>query len=135
MVLNPEQQEKIEAMKEDRREQVRDRLAFRIANLKELALMDQQVSQIKAIRAEYRPRVQEAGNRVRATVRDEIAAVVTVLRHDARKARRGGELTTETESRPTPGKLPDTNHVEIRSMTYHHNVINTPAPYAGAPKD
>lgn len=81
-VLNPEQQEKIEAMKEDRREQVRDRLAFRIANLKELALMDQQVSQIKAIRAEYRPRprVQEAGNRLRAIVREETAAVVTVLK-------------------------------------------------------
>jgi Spy/CpxP family protein refolding chaperone len=80
-VLNPEQQEKIEAMKEeDRREQVRDRLAFRIANLKELALMDQQVSQIKAIWAEYRPRVQEAGNRLRKIVREEIAAVVTVLK-------------------------------------------------------
>jgi Spy/CpxP family protein refolding chaperone len=79
-VLNPERQEKIEAMKEDRREHVRDRLAFRIANLKELALTDQQVSQIKAIRAEYRPRVQEAGNRLRAIVREEIAAVVTLLK-------------------------------------------------------
>ena len=79
-VLNPEQQEKIKAMKEDRREHVRDRLALRIANLKELALTDQQVSQIKAIRAEYRPRVQEAGNRLRAIVREEIAAVVTVLK-------------------------------------------------------
>jgi len=67
-------------MKEDRREQVRDRLAFRIANLKELVLTDQQVSQIKAIRAEYRPRVQEAGNRLRAIVREEIAAVVIVLK-------------------------------------------------------
>ena len=79
-VLNPEQQEKIGAMKEDLREQVRDRLAFGIANLQELALTDQQVSQIKAIRAEYRPKVQEAGNRLRAIVREEIAAVVTVLK-------------------------------------------------------
>jgi hypothetical protein len=51
-----------------------------LANLKELALTDQQISQIKAIRAEYRPRVQEAGNRLRAIVREEIAAVVTVLK-------------------------------------------------------
>ena len=67
-------------MKEDRREHVRDRLAFRIANLKELALTNQQVIQIKAMRAEYRRRVQEAGNRLRAIVREEIAAVVTVLK-------------------------------------------------------
>jgi len=66
--------------KEDRREHVRDRFAFRIANLKELDLTDQQVSQIKAIRAEYRPKVQEAGNDLRAVVREEIAAIVAVLK-------------------------------------------------------
>jgi Spy/CpxP family protein refolding chaperone len=75
-VLPAEQQEEIEATKEDRREHVRDRLAFRIANLKELDLTDQQVSQIKAIRAQYRPKVQEAGNDLRAIVREEIVAVL-----------------------------------------------------------
>jgi len=79
-VLTPEQQEKLESTKEDRREHVRDRLASRIANLKELDLTDQQVSQIKAIRAEYRPKVQEAGNSLRAVVREEIAAIVAVLK-------------------------------------------------------
>jgi chemotaxis protein MotB len=79
-VLTPEQQEKIGTTKEDRREHVRDRFAFRIANLKELDLTDQQVSQIKAIRAEYRPKVQEAGNNLRAIVREEIAAIVAVLK-------------------------------------------------------
>jgi Spy/CpxP family protein refolding chaperone len=72
--------EKLEATMEDRREHVRDRLASRIANLKELDLTDQQVSQIKAIRAEYRPKVQEAGNSLRAIVREEIAAIVAVLK-------------------------------------------------------
>ena len=79
-VLTPEQREKIESTKEDRREHVRDRLASTIANLKELDLTDQQVSQIKAIRAEYRPKVQEAGNDLRAIVREEIAAIVALLK-------------------------------------------------------
>ena len=79
-VLTPEQQEKIESTKEDRREHVRDRLASKIANLKELDLTDQQVSQIKAIRAEYRPKAQEAGSNLRTIVREEIAAIVAVLK-------------------------------------------------------
>lgn len=79
-VLDPEQKDKVAAMKADRREHVRDRLAFAIANYKELALTPDQVKQIETIRAEYRPRVQQAGNNVRAIVREEIAAIVGVLK-------------------------------------------------------
>jgi Spy/CpxP family protein refolding chaperone len=78
-VLNPEQQDKLAAMKEDRQEHVRDRLAFGIEHYKELNLTDQQKQQIQAIRAEYRPRVENAGDDVRAIVREELAAIVAVL--------------------------------------------------------
>ena len=79
-VLSAEQKEKLEELKDERVERVRDRMAHRIATLKDLNLTDEQKTQIADIRKEFRPKVQEAGNKLRATVREEVEAVVAVIR-------------------------------------------------------
>jgi Spy/CpxP family protein refolding chaperone len=59
---------------------VRDWKAHRIANLKELNLTEEQRTQIADIRKEFRPKVHEAGNKLRATVREEAQEILTVLK-------------------------------------------------------
>jgi Spy/CpxP family protein refolding chaperone len=79
-VLSKEQQEKLQEIKEERPEQVRDRMAHRIANLKDLELTDQQRAQIMEIRKEFRPKVHDAGNKLRGLVRDELEQIVSVIK-------------------------------------------------------
>lgn len=79
-VLTPEQLVKLTAMKEERKDRVRDRVVFDIANYKELKLTDEQKSRIEAIRTEYRPRVETAGDQLRALVREELAAIIAVVK-------------------------------------------------------
>jgi Spy/CpxP family protein refolding chaperone len=79
-VLTEGQKEKLQELKDERQDRVRDRMAHRIANLRELNLTDEQKSQIAAIRNEYRPKVHEAGNKLRATVREEVEQIVAVLK-------------------------------------------------------
>jgi Spy/CpxP family protein refolding chaperone len=79
-VLSAEQQEKLAVLKDERHDRVRDRMACAIANARELRLTDDQKNQIAAIRTEYRPKVQEAGNKLRAAVRQEVEAIVAVLK-------------------------------------------------------
>jgi Spy/CpxP family protein refolding chaperone len=79
-LLTEGQKEKLQEFKDERPERVRDRLAHRIANLKDLNLTDDQKTQIMDIRKEYRPKVQEGGNKVRATVREEVEEIVAVLK-------------------------------------------------------
>ncbi len=79
-VLTPEQQETLPALREETGQNVRDRLAWRIANLKELNLSDEQVSKINDIRKEYRPKVHEAGNALRGAIRDELAKILAVVK-------------------------------------------------------
>jgi Spy/CpxP family protein refolding chaperone len=79
-VLSAEQKEKLQELKEERHERVRDRMAHRIANLKDLNLTEDQKAQITTIRNEYRPKVHEAGNKLRATVREEVEAIVAVIK-------------------------------------------------------
>jgi Spy/CpxP family protein refolding chaperone len=55
-------------------------MAHRIANLKDLNLTEEQKTQITDIRKEYRPKVQENGNKLRATVREEVEQIVAVLK-------------------------------------------------------
>src|SRR5262249_3848168 len=62
-VLTEGQNEKLQELKEERKEHIRDRMAHRIANLKELDLTEQQKTQIADIRNMYRPKVQAAGNK------------------------------------------------------------------------
>jgi Spy/CpxP family protein refolding chaperone len=79
-VLTPEQQERLQELREETGHKVRDRLAWRIASLKELNLSEEQVSKINDIRKEYRPKVHEAGNALRAVVREELAKILAVIK-------------------------------------------------------
>jgi Spy/CpxP family protein refolding chaperone len=79
-VLSAEQKEKLQEFKEETKERIRDRRAHRIATLKDLNLTDEQKTQIADIRKEFRPKVHEAGNKLRATVREEVEAILGVLK-------------------------------------------------------
>jgi Spy/CpxP family protein refolding chaperone len=79
-VLSAEQKEKLQDLKEERKERVRDRMAHRAANLKDLNLTEEQKTQIADIRKDYRPKVQEAGNKLRGTAREEVEAIVVVIK-------------------------------------------------------
>jgi Spy/CpxP family protein refolding chaperone len=78
--LTAEQREKLPELKDERKDRVRDRLACRIANFSELNLSDEQKTKIAAIRTEFRPKVHEAGNKLRAAVRDEVEMIVKVVK-------------------------------------------------------
>jgi Spy/CpxP family protein refolding chaperone len=79
-VLTEEQQAKLTELKDERKDRIRDRMAARIANFKDLNLTNEQKTKIAAIRNEYRPKVHEAGNKLRATVRQEVEAIVAVIK-------------------------------------------------------
>jgi Spy/CpxP family protein refolding chaperone len=79
-VLTTQQQQKLAELRDERKEQVRDRQAHRIANLSELNLTADQLARIAEIRNEYRPKVHAAGNNLRAAVRDEVQAVAAAIR-------------------------------------------------------
>jgi len=79
-VLTEEQQAKLPELKDERRERVRDKWACRVANLKDLNLTDEQKTKIDDIRKEYRPKVHEAGNKLRAAVREEVEMIVAVIK-------------------------------------------------------
>ena len=79
-VLSAEQKEKLLELKDERKDRVRDQLAHRVANAKELNLSEEQKAQIQEVRKEYRPKVQEAGNKFRAAVRDEVAQILAVIK-------------------------------------------------------
>jgi Spy/CpxP family protein refolding chaperone len=79
-VLSEEQKAKLAELKSERRERVRDRRAHRIATHKDLNLTEEQREKIAAIRTKYRPKVHEAGNKLRATVREEVQAILAVLK-------------------------------------------------------
>jgi Spy/CpxP family protein refolding chaperone len=78
--LTAQEKEKLADLKDERKEHVRDRRVHRIANLRELALTPDQQEKLAAIRQEYRPKVQEAGNALRAAVRDEVQAIAAVIK-------------------------------------------------------
>jgi Spy/CpxP family protein refolding chaperone len=79
-VLTGQQRQQLQEVKEEAKEHVRDRTAHRIATLQGLNLTEEQKTQITNIRKEYRPKVQEAGNKLRATIREEVEAIVAVLK-------------------------------------------------------
>ena len=79
-VLSEEQKAKLLELKDERKERVRDRRACRIANFKDLDLSDEQKTKIMEIRKEYRPKVHEAGNKLRATIREEVEAILAVIK-------------------------------------------------------
>lgn len=79
-VLTASQKEKLDEIKDERKERVRDRKAHAIVHFSELNLSDEQKSQIMEIRKEFRPKIQEAGNKLRATIREEVDAIRTVFK-------------------------------------------------------
>jgi Spy/CpxP family protein refolding chaperone len=79
-VLTAEQKEKLAELKDERQDRVRDRLAHRVANARELNLTDEQKSQIQEIRKEYRPKVHEAGNKFRAAAQNEVTQILAVIK-------------------------------------------------------
>jgi Spy/CpxP family protein refolding chaperone len=79
-VLTESQKEKLVELKEERKEHIRDRRAHRMANHQDLDLTEQQKAKIADIRKEYRPKVQEAGNKLRETIREELGQIVAVLK-------------------------------------------------------
>jgi Spy/CpxP family protein refolding chaperone len=80
-VLSEGQKEKLQGFKDERSEHVRDRLAYTIANYKDLNLTDNQREKITTIRNEFRPKVQEAGNRLRATIHEEMEAIISAIKN------------------------------------------------------
>jgi Spy/CpxP family protein refolding chaperone len=79
-VLTEEQQAKLPELKDERRDRIRDRMAARIVNFKDLDLTAEQKSKLQDIRQEYRPKVHEVGNKFRAAVRAEVEAIVAVMK-------------------------------------------------------
>jgi len=79
-VCATEQQERFQTLREETGQNVRDRLAWRISNLKELNLSEEQVSKISDIRKEFRPKVHEAGNALRAAIREELEKILAVIK-------------------------------------------------------
>ena len=79
-VLTESQKEKLEEFKDERKDRVRDRKAHAIASFKDLNLTDEQKTKLMDIRKEYRPKVHEAGNKLRATVREEVEAILAVIK-------------------------------------------------------
>jgi len=79
-VLTESQKEQFRELQEERTERIRDRKAHRIANFKELNLSDEQKAKITAIRQEYRPKIHEAGNKLRAAVSEEVEQIIAVFK-------------------------------------------------------
>jgi len=79
-VLTEEQQAKLPELRDERRDRVRDKWASRIVNFKDLNLTEDQRTKIQDIRQEFRPKVQDAGNKLRAEVREEVEAILAVIK-------------------------------------------------------
>jgi Spy/CpxP family protein refolding chaperone len=79
-LLTEGQQEKLQEIKDERPDRVRDRMCHRIANEQDLNLTNNQKTEIADIRKEYRPKVHEAGNKMRAAIREEMEAIIALLK-------------------------------------------------------
>ena len=79
-VLSTEQQAKLAELKDERSDRIRDRMAARIANFRELNLTDAAKATIADIRQQCRPKVHTAGNKLRADVREEVELILAVLK-------------------------------------------------------
>jgi Spy/CpxP family protein refolding chaperone len=79
-VLGSGHKQKLQELKDETKEHVRDRMAHRVANLKDLNLTEDQKTKIEDIRKEFRPKVHEAGNKLRATIKEEVEAIAAVIK-------------------------------------------------------
>jgi Spy/CpxP family protein refolding chaperone len=79
-VFSPDQKEKFQELKDETKENAQDRMGHQIATWKDLNLTEDQKSQIAGFRKAFRPKVQEAGEKRRATVREQVDAILAVLK-------------------------------------------------------
>jgi Spy/CpxP family protein refolding chaperone len=79
-VLTESQREKLAEFKDEAKDRVRDWKAHRIANMRELNLTEEQKTKLMQIRQEFRPKVHEAGNKLRGLVREEVEAILAVIK-------------------------------------------------------
>jgi hypothetical protein len=79
-VLDAGQKNQLQDLKAGTKEHVRDRQAYRIANLKDLNLTEDQKTRIADLRRKYLPRVHAAGNRLRVIIREEGVAILAVIK-------------------------------------------------------
>jgi Spy/CpxP family protein refolding chaperone len=79
-VLDPEQREKLDAMKDQRRDQFQARAMFAAENIKDLNLTEDQKTQLGTIQKQYGSRVEEAGNKLRAVIREEMREIIGVIK-------------------------------------------------------
>jgi len=80
-ILNAEQGAHLREIKTESKDRtrIRDRWAARITTVEDLNLTAAQRAQILEIRKEYRPKVNEAGNKLRAAIAEELDRVLAVL--------------------------------------------------------
>jgi Spy/CpxP family protein refolding chaperone len=90
-LLSPEQQKILETLRAERKDRMVERLADRIAHFKELNLSDEQQTKIEAIRKEYQPKVQQAAAQIRTSVRDEVAAILAIMKPETERTTRTPE--------------------------------------------
>jgi Spy/CpxP family protein refolding chaperone len=91
-VLTAGQRETLQELRAERRERVRDRLALLIADLRDLNLTDDQRNNLVNIRQEFRPKIQEVGNRLRTSLGEEVRKIVAVLKPASIVAGRPGRV-------------------------------------------
>jgi Spy/CpxP family protein refolding chaperone len=78
--LTEEQQQQLTELKDERKERARDRMACRIVHAADLDLTEDQKTKIADIRKEFRPKVHDAGNKLRGAIREELDSIVAVLK-------------------------------------------------------
>jgi Spy/CpxP family protein refolding chaperone len=79
-VLTEGQQEKVAELRAEHADRVRDRMAARIANLRDLNLTDATKAAIADIRQQFQPKIHAAGNKLRADVREEVDRILAALK-------------------------------------------------------
>jgi Spy/CpxP family protein refolding chaperone len=79
-VLSEGQKEKLDEFKAERKEHVHDRMAHAIMNFKDMNLTAEQKTKLADIRKEYRAKVHEASNKLRAAAREEVQAILAVMK-------------------------------------------------------
>jgi Spy/CpxP family protein refolding chaperone len=79
-VLSDEQQGKVAEFRDERRDRIRDRLAARVMNFRDLNLTEAQRTAIEDIRQKNRAKVQADSNKLRADVREELRRILAVLK-------------------------------------------------------
>jgi len=70
-VLTPTQKAKLESLKEDRQEAREECVAHRLAHLKDLDLTDAEMTKIKEIRSEFRPKWEKAARSLEGLLSDQ----------------------------------------------------------------